>query len=600
MKPAQRFTEFPAYVPIEPFEVLSKQLGMAVEKITKIDANENPYGPSPKALQALASMDFVNIYPDPENRALREKLSIFTGVPFDNLFPGAGADELIDLILRVMIEPGDSVVNLPPTFGMYDFDAKLNQAKVLEVVRKDDFSLDLPAIQKVISENHPKVLFITSPNNPDGSLLSTDELRQILGLPILVVLDEAYIEFAKGGGRFGERLSWIQEVPKYKNLVVLRTFSKWAGLAGLRVGYGAFPDWMMPVLWRAKQPYNLNVAASTAAIASLEDLDVLFDRVQAICAERERFFSALTRIPFLIPSSSQANFILCKLEISDDAALAGVNAKKIKEDLSLLGVMIRHYDNRLLKNYLRVSVGRPGDSNAFLSALRQVADQNRMDTTWYSNVKADFIDTIGSDISPLGVKKRVSTVSRKTKETDIRLSLNVDGKGEHVISTGIGFFDHMLTQIAVHGLFDLNIQAIGDLEIDPHHLVEDVGLALGQAFQIALGERRGIVRMAMVDCPMDECLAHAVVDFSGRPYSVIQVDWTGPYVGQVPTTLIPHFFESFASQARCNLHIRLEYGRDDHHKAEAMFKSFGRCLDAASQIDPRRASTLPTSKGILF
>jgi imidazoleglycerol-phosphate dehydratase len=195
---------------------------------------------------------------------------------------------------------------------------------------------------------------------------------------------------------------------------------------------------------------------------------------------------------------------------------------------------------------------------------------------------------------------RTAQVRRKTGETEIELSLTLDGSGEHAIDTGLPFFDHMLAQVAVHGLFDINLQAQGDLHIDPHHTIEDVGLALGEAFRQALGERSGLVRMASAYCPMDESLARVVVDFSGRPYAVIHVNWTGPYISNIPVTLFEHFLESFAVQARCNLHAELLYGRDDHHKSEALFKALGRALDAAVQIDLRRAGRVPSSKGVLF
>lgn len=195
---------------------------------------------------------------------------------------------------------------------------------------------------------------------------------------------------------------------------------------------------------------------------------------------------------------------------------------------------------------------------------------------------------------------RQTRVSRTTNETQIELALNLDGSGKHEIDTGLPFFDHMLTQIAVHGLFDLQLHAHGDLQVDPHHTVEDVGLALGQAFRQALGDRRGIVRMASAYCPMDETLGFTAVDFSGRPYAVIQVDWHAPSLGGIPVSLFPHFLESFALEARCNLHVQVLYGRDDHHQAEAIFKSMARALDAAVQIDSRRISTIPSSKGVLF
>ncbi len=194
---------------------------------------------------------------------------------------------------------------------------------------------------------------------------------------------------------------------------------------------------------------------------------------------------------------------------------------------------------------------------------------------------------------------RTSTIHRQTTETDITLSLNLDGSGRATINTGVGFLDHLLRHIAVHGLFDLDVQATGDLEIDPHHTVEDVGIVLGQAFDQALGDRSGIVRMGSATVPMDEALACVAVDLSGRPYAVIQAEWHTPSIGLLPTTLLPHFLESFAFNARINLHARVEYGRDDHHQAEALFKALGRALDAATLIDPRRAGPVPSTKGTL-
>lgn len=194
---------------------------------------------------------------------------------------------------------------------------------------------------------------------------------------------------------------------------------------------------------------------------------------------------------------------------------------------------------------------------------------------------------------------RTAEISRQTNETQITIKLNLDGSGNHEISTEIGFLDHMLTHLAVHGLFDLTAQAKGDLHIDVHHTVEDVALALGQAFDKALGDRKGIVRMGDCFAPMDETLAHVALDLSGRPYAVIQADWHSPYVGSIPTTLFPHFFESFAVTSRCNLHARILYGRDDHHQAEALFKAWARALDQASQTDPRHAGMIPSTKGTL-
>lgn len=585
MKTAARFDSFPPYTPIEPFEVLSARLGRPIETIVKMDANENPYGPSPQARQALANLDFPHIYPDPESRALREGLAVFTGVPVTNLLAGAGADELIDLLLRVLLEPGDCVINCPPTFGMYPFDTLLNAGQVIDIPRSADFRLDLDAIRRVVAGRGPKAIFITAPNNPDGSLPDPAEIDALLDLPLLVVIDEAYIEFTRAGGRLGERLTRLGEVTRSENLVVLRTFSKWAGLAGLRVGYGAFPGWLLPALWKAKQPYNVNVAASAAALASLQDLDYLAGNVERIRQERERLFGWLSAVPFLRPSPSEANFILCR--VTDRPA------KDLKDALMREGVLVRYYNNALLQDYIRVSVGRPQDSQALMDALVKVSTQD---------LPAPGLIPVTGPTPAVNeiAQPRKAVLQRQTGETQVEVRLDLDGTGQHQINTGLPFLDHMLAQVAVHGLFDLYIHAQGDLQIDPHHTMEDVALTLGSAFQQALGDKAGITRMASAECPMDESLGWVAVDFSGRPYCVFQADWHTPSIGGLPVSLFHHFLESFAVNARCTLHAAVRYGRDDHHQAEAIFKALGRALSAATRIDPRRTGQVPSSKGILF
>jgi len=217
-------------------------------------------------------------------------------------------------------------------------------------------------------------------------------------------------------------------------------------------------------------------------------------------------------------------------------------------------------------------------------------------------VAAKVAESFGISLDLLDIKvikKREGSVSRKTKETSIDLTLALDGSGKHEIDTGIPFFDHMLSQIAVHGLFDLDVRCKGDLQVDPHHTVEDVGLALGKAFDQALGDRKGLVRMASATVPMDECLAQVNLDLSGRAYTVVQADWQDVRIGDLPVSLIPHFLESFATQARCNLFVRLLAAGDDHHRAEAIFKALARALDSATQIDPRRLQSIPSSKGVI-
>ncbi|KAL3841004.1 hypothetical protein ACJIZ3_025595 [Penstemon smallii] len=347
-----------AYQPILPFEVLSTRLGRKPEDIVKLDANENPYGPPPEVFEALGSMRFPYIYPDPESRRLRAALAKDSGIEAEYILAGCGADELIDLIMRCVLEPGEKILDCPPTFTMYEFDAAVNGALVVKVPRKADFSLDVEQISDVVEREKPKCIFLTSPNNPDGSIIDDKDLLKILNLPILVVLDEAYIEFSG----IESKMSWVK---KFENLIVLRTFSKRAALAGLRVGYGAFPLSIIEYLWRAKQPYNVSVAAELAACAALENPAYLENVKVALVQERERLFKLLKEVPFLNPYPSYSNFILCEVT-------SGRDAKKLKEDLAKTGVMIRHYSNKELAGYVRVSVGKPEHTDALMKSLKSL------------------------------------------------------------------------------------------------------------------------------------------------------------------------------------------------------------------------------------
>ena len=342
------------YTPIVPFDVLSKRLNIAPADIIKLDANENPYGPSSRVYQALADETYYHIYPDPDSTALCHALSQYVGVDATHIVAGHGADELIDLIIRVFIDPGDAVINCPPTFGMYRFDTELNGGKIIDIARNADFLLDTESIVSLAgNDDNIKLIFVTSPNNPDGSRLDDACLRQLLQLPLIVVLDEAYIEFAGGS-----RASWVLE---HENLIVLRTFSKWAGLAGLRVGYGIFPHWILSHLLKIKQPYNVNVAGTTAALASLSDVLRLQQNVRKIVAERERLYQALAGFDFLEPYPSEANFILCRV--------IGKDAAELKAKLAERGILIRYFDTPSLRDHVRISVGTPVQTAVLLETL---------------------------------------------------------------------------------------------------------------------------------------------------------------------------------------------------------------------------------------
>ncbi len=356
--------EMEEYTPIEPLEVLSARLGLPAERIIKLDGNENPYGPSPRALAALADYRGYHIYPDPEHTLLREAIQDYVGVDKAHIMFGNGSDELIDLVMRLFLGSGEAIINCPPTFGMYSFDAAICGAQVVRVPRRADFSLDVEAIRRQVLD-HPttrpsdhltkKLLFVNSPNNPDGSLTSREDLLQLLELPLVVIIDEAYAEFSG--------TSLVDLVPEHPNLIVLRTFSKWAGLAGLRIGYGVFPLGIIRHLWKIKQPYNVNVAAQAAALASLEDLEYLQANVQRIVAERERLCAELGKLDFLHPYPSQSNFILCRV--------LGRDARQLKLSLEREGILIRYFGKPGLRDCIRISVGKPDQTEALLQALRR-------------------------------------------------------------------------------------------------------------------------------------------------------------------------------------------------------------------------------------
>ena len=379
------------YAPIVPFEVLSRRLGRKPEDIVKLDANENPYGPSPRALEAIASAGTLHIYPDPDQTLLREAISNYIGVPMEHILCGAGGDEIIDLIGRAFIRAGDAIIDLPPTFGMYRWEADVVNARYVKVPRREDFSIDIEAVERLVNGDQRsgigdsrnanlqspisnlKLLFVTNPNNPDGSVISERDLKRLLALPVVVVLDEAYIDFSAQPSRAG----WVAQ---HDNLIVLRTFSKLAGMAGLRVGYGVFPLPVIKHLWKIKQPYTPNVAGTVAAIAALNDPDYLRDNVQRIVAERARMGELLSDLGWLQPFPSETNFVLCRIDknLTGFKDLPGLTTglpigKQVKLALEQHGVLVRWFDKDGLRDCIRISVGRPEQTDKLIAALRTIA-----------------------------------------------------------------------------------------------------------------------------------------------------------------------------------------------------------------------------------
>jgi histidinol-phosphate aminotransferase len=344
----------PAYVPGESVESLAARLGCKTESIIKLDANENNYGTPPAVIQALGALVETHRYPDASQGDLRAALSAYTGVPADYLLAGNGSDDLISLMAQVLLQAGDSILVCPPTFSMYAFYARLKNCDVISVPRQANFSLDMEEIISSVQVRSPKILYIDTPGNPTGYSISRLDIEKLLSLPTLIVIDEAYFEFA-------ETNSLISDVPASQNLVVLRTFSKWAGLAGFRVGYGAFPKWLGDALWQAKSPYNVTVPAMTAAIAALSEEKYLKSNVARVVADRDRLATELHKLNGLSVYPSYANFLLVEVKPA-----FGRSAVEVCEILKEQGILVRLFEDL---DCLRITIGRTDEIESLLSAL---------------------------------------------------------------------------------------------------------------------------------------------------------------------------------------------------------------------------------------
>jgi histidinol-phosphate aminotransferase len=352
--------------PYEPpdLEAAAARSGLKVKQLIRLSANENPFGPSPLAVQALADYAGYAFYPDYE--PLREAVARYAGVSPKQVVLGNGADELIDLLIRLFVEPGQAlqpgsgqaVIVCPPTFDAYRLFAEVSRGRVLSVPRRSDFSLDVLAVERTVLESggEARLLFLVSPHNPSGQSVPLDTMRRLLALPLMVAVDEAYIEF---GGK-----SAVSLVPDHENLVVVRTFSKWAGLAGLRLGYALLAPDLAGYLERIRAPYNVNAAAVVAALATFADMETMQANVARLIAERERLQKELEALPWLEPLPSQTNFILCHLRSR--------TPQEVVDALIQQGILIRKFSDPVMAEYVRISVGRPEQNDALLAALREL------------------------------------------------------------------------------------------------------------------------------------------------------------------------------------------------------------------------------------
>lgn len=508
-----------------------------------LDANENPFN------------NGYNRYPDPRQAELKSLISRIKGIPVKNMFIGNGSDEAIDLCFRVFCEPGiDNVVSIAPTYGMYKVAADINNVSMREVPLGKDFSLPVEALLAAC-DDRTKLMFVCSPNNPTGNAFPLDQILRLAGsFDGMLVVDEAYIDFSSEQSLSG----YISE---YQNLIVLQTLSKAYGMAALRLGLAFADERTMAMFANVKYPYNISLAGMEKAMGLLRR-DVSSE-VALIMSERTRLAEELAKLPRVRKVwPSDANFLL--VEVDDARGLYG----------ELLDAQVIVRDRSKVLNCggcLRITVGTPEENDRVLAVI--------------GGLKPESV-----------VEKRTATVVRKTRETQIEVTVDLDGKGTDGIDTGLKFLDHMLDQIVHHAGIYLTVKASGDLEVDEHHTMEDVAIVLGEALIKALGDKRGIERYGFV-LPMDESKAMVLMDLGGRIEFVWDVTFTREYVGDVPTEMFWHFFRSLGAAMSCNLHVSAD-GKNDHHVAEGIFKAFARALKMAVRRE-QFSYSLPSSKGVL-
>ena len=346
--------EVTTYHGVDPTEELARSAGIKPEDVVRLNANENPYGAPQEVIDALAGLP-LHEYPDPNQRRLRERLAAYTSQPFERVMAGAGGDEIIDLLLRLFVEPGQKLVDCEPTFGMYSFCARVADAKVVSVPRNDDWDVDVKSIIQQIDAD-TKIVFLASPNNPTGNLVSEAEARSLLDTGLIVAIDETYYEFC------GETLCDLLD--EYDNLVLLRSFSKWAGIAGLRVGYCVGSEVLIQHLMDIKQPYNINVAAEAAAIAALDNSDALIGRAAILIDQRRRLEKAIDGLEGVSYYPSYGNFLLCRFDRA--------TAQEAYEGLGRQGIFVRRFSYPRLDHSLRISAGTPEQTDRVIDALQSV------------------------------------------------------------------------------------------------------------------------------------------------------------------------------------------------------------------------------------
>ena len=347
------------YMPGESLEAFSTRTGIPLNCILKLNSNESPYSPLPSVIKALGDCKNYNNYPDSNATILRSALSAYTGLEGSHIVLSHGSNELINLLWHIFLSVDDNIVCCPPTFSLYTSITSFCGASVIEVPRSSGYEID---VEQVLADLTPstKMIVICSPNNPTGNPIAESDVLALLESGRIVVIDEAYVEFSEQPGGFAHL------VPHYPNLVVLRSFSKWAGLAGLRIGYGLFPEWIANYMLRAQCPFEVNVAGHIAAIETLAHLECVLANVQHIVQERGRLFDMLNSQSYLTAYPSQGNFILACV---DDQY---VKIERVRTIVEEHGIMLRYFQKPSMHNFLRVTVGLPEHTAKLAEALASI------------------------------------------------------------------------------------------------------------------------------------------------------------------------------------------------------------------------------------
>ncbi len=364
IKPKEHIDSIELYSGVKSIEIIAQELNIPINSIIKLDGNENPYGPLPEVIKILGTLKNIHLYPDMLSTKLIKTLAQKKHISKSNLIIGAGCDELIELLIRAYANPSDTIVTISPTFGMYSFLATsygINFKKVSQKIVKEDtfahYNLDKSKFLEDVKD--AKIVFIARPNNPDGRVISEEFIKKLVSLPILVIIDEAYIEFSD----FQSLASWV---PNYDNLIILRTFSKAYSLGGIRVGYGIMPNDIRNVLLSIKQPYNVNIAGQKAAISALSS-PLVDQRVSDIKKTRDNFIDELVLLQKQFKNfwihPSEACYVLLTFESANIS-------KKLYENFYSKGILLRYYSSSDMVANIRISIGLQEDMERVVEELK--------------------------------------------------------------------------------------------------------------------------------------------------------------------------------------------------------------------------------------